>query len=128
MDSQNSISDLKAISKTLHNTLRERSLDLQIVKGINCIFFNPCIPAIVAKVAFSKGGLCIGVLAQYCHKFNPIPLPLIAYAGTLVWIVLLLSLLNFLMFSVQGTWRPARIHHWSLEQRSLYSWGCSPCV
>ena len=59
--------------------------DLQTFKGIKCIFFNPCIPAIVAKAVFSKGGLCVGLLAQYCHKFNPIPLPLIAYAGNLVW-------------------------------------------
>lgn len=85
MDNRKGISGLKAISKTLHSTLRERSLDLQTFKGIKCIFFNPCIPAIIAKVAFSKGGLCVGVLAKYRHKFNPIPLPLIAYAGTLVW-------------------------------------------
>ena len=45
-------------------------------------------------------------------------------------IVLSLLLLNFqLMSSVQlGTWRTPRIHHWSLEQRSLYSWGLSSCV
>lgn len=84
MDYREGISGLGAIGKPLHDTLRERSLDLQIFKGIKCIFFNPCIPALVAKVAFSKGGLCVGVLAHYRHKFNPIPLPLIAYAGTLV--------------------------------------------
>ena len=29
--------------------------------------------------------MCVGVLVRYRHKFNPIPLPLIAYASTLVW-------------------------------------------
>jgi len=43
-------------------------------------------------------------------------------------IILLLSQLNFLMSSVQGTWHAPRVHHWSLEQRSLYSWGLSTCV
>ena len=97
-------------------------------KGIKCIFFHLSIPAIVAKVTFSKGGMCVGVLAQYHCRFNPIPLPLIAYGGTLVQVILLSSLLSLLMSSVQGTWCTPRIHHWSLEQRSLYSWGLLPCV
>lgn len=43
-------------------------------------------------------------------------------------IILLLSLLNFLMPSVQGLWRPPWIQHWLLEKRSLYSWGLSSCI
>ena len=54
-------------------------------KGIECIFFNPCIPAIVVKAAFSKVGLCLGLLAHHHQKFNPIPSQLIAFAAIMVW-------------------------------------------
>jgi hypothetical protein len=43
-------------------------------------------------------------------------------------VILLLSLLDFLMPSIQGICRPPWIQHRLLEQRSLYSWGVSSSV
>ena len=47
-------------------------------------FLHPCIPAIIAKICYTKSGLCVGVSPMFSSLFNPTPLPLIAFAATMV--------------------------------------------
>jgi len=47
-------------------------------------FLHPCIPAIIAKICYTKSGLCVGVSPTFSFLFNPTPLPLIAFAATMV--------------------------------------------
>ena len=47
-------------------------------------FLHPCILAIIAKICYTKSGLCIGVSPTFSSLFDLTPLPLIAFAAMLV--------------------------------------------
>ena len=47
-------------------------------------FLHPCIPAIIAKICYTKSGLCIGVSLMFSSLFNLTALPLIAFAAMMV--------------------------------------------
>lgn len=57
---------------------------LRNTQSFSGIFLHKSIPSIISKICFTKSGLCVGLSPTFSSIFNPIPLPLIAFAATLV--------------------------------------------